>query len=199
MLDRLIYLWLAALPLMGSPGPATISLAALAAAFGSRSCLSYLAGIIVGTVGVLLMIAMGATGIILASPRLAGAVTLLAAIYILYLAFRIATAPPLSRQASSLRPPSFPAGFLLAVTNPKAFAAIGAVYAGHRILPADLTGDAMAKIAALAVVIVFVNTIWMFFGSTFSSLLTNERAARVINITFASMLVASVAVALFYR
>lgn len=58
-------LWLAAFPLMGSPGPATLSLAGIGTAYGFRPGLPYLAGIVAGTTGVLLMIATGVTALML--------------------------------------------------------------------------------------------------------------------------------------
>lgn len=196
MVSNLILLWLAAFPLMGSPGPATMSLAAMGAAFGGRRSLHYLAGIITGTFGVLVMIATGVTGLILAQPALVTAITIAAAAYILYLAFRIATAPVVSKQLTASRSPSFYSGFVLAIANPKAFAAIGAVYSGSTAVQNDLVLDAFAKIVALTIVIVTVNSAWLFFGSAFSSLLTNPGTARIANVTFAVMLVGSVVLAL---
>lgn len=196
MAGNLILLWLAALPLMGSPGPATMSLAAMGAAFGSRRGLSYLSGIVVGTFGVLVLIATGVTGLILARPALVTAITVLAAVYILYLAYRIATAPVVAEAGMATRAPSFYAGFLLAIANPKAYAAIGAVYSGNRLLQDDLMLDAMAKIGALAIVIIVVNSAWLLFGSALSSLLRDPGTGRIANIVFAVMLVGSVALAL---
>jgi len=196
MLSHVILLWLAAFPLMGSPGPATMSLAAMGAAFGGRRSLYYLAGIIAGTFGVLVLIATGVTGLILAQPALVTAITIAAAAYILYLAFRIATAPVVSKQLTATSSPSFYSGFLLAIANPKAFAAIGAVYSGSTVVPNDLVLDSAAKIVALTMVIVIVNSAWLFFGSAFSSLLTNPKTARIANVTFAIMLVGSVVLAL---
>lgn len=195
MASNLILLWLAALPLMGSPGPATMSLAAMGAAFGSRRGLSYLLGIVAGTFGVLILIATGVTGLILARPALVTAITVLAAVYILYLAYRIATAPVIADGGTATRPPSFHAGFLLAIANPKAFAAIGAVYSGNVIFQQDLMLDTMAKIGALTIVIIVVNSAWLLFGSALSSLLRQPRAGRIANIVFAVMLVASVILA----
>jgi len=195
MISDLFLLWLAAFPLMGSPGPATLSLTAMGAAFGTRRSLSYLIGIILGTVGVLLMIATGVTAIILASPALVTAISVLAAAYILYLAYRIATAPAVTQQDNSAKSPSFFSGFLLAIANPKAFAAIGAVYANHTLIADDLVLDAAIKIAALSFVIVTVNSVWLLFGHAFSTVLTNPRAARTANAAFAVLLVASVALA----
>ena len=193
---NLVLLWLAAFPLMGSPGPATLSLAATGAAFGTRAGLGYLLGIISGTFVVLLLIATGITGVILAAPTLLTAVTIGAAAYILYLAFRIATAPPLSGQSGRRRPPSIVGGFLLAIANPKAFAAIGAVYSSRTVVDDSLAIDAIVKIAALLAVIVVVNTTWLFFGSAVSALFREPRVARAVNVTFAVLLVVSVALAL---
>ena len=196
MLADLLLLWLAALPLMGSPGPATLSTAAVGASFGPRRGLPYLAGIIAGTAGVLALIATGVTAAILTVPALATAITLAAAAYILYLAWRIATGPPLSRDNAEARAPAFPGGFFLALANPKAFAAIGAVYAGHSVIEGDLAVDAAVKVAALTLVIVLVNTTWLVFGAMIAARLHDPVKARVTNIAFALLLVASVGLAL---
>lgn len=196
MANNLLYLWLAAFALMGSPGPATLSLAALGTAFGFRRGLPYLAGIILGTTGVLLLIAMGITALILAQPLLVNVLTLLAAGYILYLAWKIATAPiGVSARQANEAPALWP-GFILAIANPKAFTAIGAVYAGQTLFADNLMMDTMAKIAALTVVIIIVNTAWLGFGFVFSRILSHPAIGRIANIAFAFMLVASVGLAL---
>lgn len=196
MTNEVILLWLAAFPLMGSPGPATLSLAGIGTAYGFRKGIPYLLGIIAGTTSVLLMIATGITALILAEPALVTGLTVLAGTYILYLAWRIATAPVGRIDTATNKAPAFLPGFLLAIANPKAFAAIGAVYSGQTVVAENLAGDAVAKVAALAFVIVMVNSIWLAFGSGFSRFLSDPRIGRVANITFAIMLVASVGLAL---
>ena len=195
MAGDLIVLWLAAFALMGSPGPATLSLAAVGAAFGGRGGLRYLAGIIAGTFCVLLLIATGVTGLILTQPVLATALALAGAAYILYLAYRIATAEPISGHADPGKQPPFAGGFALAIANPKAFAAIAAVYAGHRLFPADPLLDAGVKIAALSLVIAVVNTGWLLFGTMISGVLRSPRSSRIANRVFALLLLVSVAFA----
>ncbi len=193
---QLLVLWMAAFPLMGSPGPATMSLAAMGAAYGVRRALWYLLGIIAGTFGVLMMIATGVTGLILAQPALVSAISVVAAVYIVYLAYRIAMAPVVGRELETAHAPSFGGGFVLAIANPKAFAAIGAVYASVELVPGPVWLDAALKIAALSVVIVAVNSAWLSFGSVFSRLLTEPKTARVANIIFAVLLIASIVLAL---
>lgn len=196
MLDDLLLLWLAAFPLMGSPGPATLSLAGIGTALGFRRGLPYLAGIVLGTTGVLLLIATGVTAIVLAQPVLVTALTLIAVGYIFYLAWKIANAPVGRRDVTAREAPALVPGFVLAIANPKAFAAIGAVYASQSLFPANLAADTGTKIAALVVVIVVVSTTWLAFGSAFAGLLGNPRLGRIVNVIFALMLVASVGLAL---
>jgi len=192
---NLMLLWLAAVPLIGSPGPATMSLAAIGAAYGARAGLQYLAGIIAGTFSVLLMIATGVTGVILAVPALIWMITVVAAAYILFLAYRIATAPVMAADRPADRAPAFSGGFFLAIANPKAFAAIGAAFSGNRLLENALVFDAVGKILALLAVIVVVNPAWLMFGSVFARVLRNPRSGRVANILFAGLLVLSVLLA----
>ena len=196
MANELILLWLAAFPLMGSPGPATMSLAGLGTAFGFRPSLGYLMGIIAGTMAVLIMIATGVTALVLAQPLLLTALTILAGVYILYLAWKIVTAPVGSCVVRPDQAPTFIPGFTLAIANPKAFAAIGAVYAGHTLVDDNLTVDAVYKLVALTLVIVVVNTAWLAFGAVFSRVLTNPVAGRAANVLFATLLVVSVVWAL---
>jgi threonine/homoserine/homoserine lactone efflux protein len=194
--ENIVLLLLAALPLMGSPGPATLSVAAASSAFGIRRALPYLAGIAAGTTAVLLMIAAGVGTIVLAVPGLKPVVALLAAGYILYLAYRIATAPALSEPAAGRIAPSTAGGLLLAIANPKAFAAIGAVYAGITVAPANPALDAASKVGVLTAVIAIVNTAWLLLGASLARLLQHPRAGRAVNIAFAVLLVLSVAAAI---
>lgn len=199
MANDLVLLWLAAFPLMGSPGPATLSLAGIGVAYGFRRGLAYLTGIILGTTAVLVLIATGVTTIILTQPALTGALVVIATLYILYLAWKIATAPVGRSQMDTGNAPTLWPGAVLALANPKAFAAIGAVYVGQSPIENNLVNDTLAKMAALIFVIVTVNTAWLAFGSLFSNLLNHPRLGRIANISFAMMLVVSIGVALFGR
>lgn len=195
MTGKLMLLLLAAIPLVASPGPATLGVAAVGAAYGARAGLPYCAGIVTGTWSVLLLIASGVTGVILAVPALVSVITVAAAVYILYLAYRIATAPVGTSPMSAARAPAFPGGFLLAIANPKAYAALGAVYAGNVVNEAGLLLDSVAKILTLALLILGVNAVWLLFGAGFARYLRHPTIGRIANVTFALLLVLSVALA----
>lgn len=191
-LDVALFL-LAALSLMGSPGPATLSLAGVGASMGVASGRRYLVGIIIGTSVVLVLIATGVTALLLSVPSLVTALTVAATFYILYLAYRIATAPVAADDREKVCAPSFWSGTFLAVANPKAYAAIGAVYSSRTLVPDSLVLEAGVKVGILALVIGLVNSAWLLFGSTFSSFLRGSRSGRIANIGFAGLLVLSVA------
>ena len=136
MIENVILLLLAALPLMGSPGPGTLSITASASVFGIRRSLWYFTGVNLGTTGVLLMIATGVSGVLFAIPGVLPVISAAALCYILYLAYKIATAPVLDDGAGDQTPPSFVGGFVLAIANPKAYAAMAAMFSGF-VLVAD--------------------------------------------------------------
>ena len=184
----LLSLILAALVVMGSPGPSTMSVTAVGAAFGLRRSIGYLSGLVLGTIAVLLAVATGVVSLLLSVPRLAPVLLAASAAYMLYLAFRIATAPPLSKHGDAITAPSFTAGFLLALANPKAYVAIAAVFAGTT-LTADATLDAVLKTAILALMIVVIHVFWLLAGASFSRVFYDPVSSRIANIVFAATLV----------
>lgn len=185
---QLLALVLVSAVVMGSPGPATISVTAVGAAFGLRGSLQYVTGIILGTIAVLLVVATGVMAALASMPKLATLLAAASAAYILYLAFKIATAPPLAR-AGEAALPTFLGGFLLAVTNPKAYVAIAAVFAGTPSKSSAGDLDARLRLAILALMIVAIHILWLLAGAAFARFLRKPLASRIINLTFAATLI----------
>ena len=190
--EQLLALIVAGFALIGSPGPATLSLAAAGAAYGFKRGLSHYYGIIAGVFAVMVITATGVFGLVMALPGAALFLTLIAALYIAYLAFKIATAPPLSTNTESTKGPSFMGGFLLALANPKAYAAMAALYSGYGLVRTNPIHDAIAKTIVLVLIMVFVDICWLAFGSTLTRFIQNAKIHRVINVSFAIALVASI-------
>jgi threonine/homoserine/homoserine lactone efflux protein len=195
-MDGLLGFILAGFALAGSPGPNTLSLAATGAAFGARRGLGYMAGLVIGMVAVMAVTATGVIGVLLALPGATPLVTIAAALYFAYLAFRIATAPPLTEGTSQRRQPSFTAGLLLSLVNPKGYAAMAALFSGFVLVSQRLALDAALKGVVLLAIILIVNTAWLFAGAALTRFLREPRLNRIINVTFAVLLIVSVAFAL---
>ena len=197
-MEGLLAFVLAALALAGSPGPATVSLAATAAAFGARRGLGYMAGIISGMVCVMAITATGVMGVLLAVPGATPVVAIMAAAYFVYLAFRIATAPPVTERTADERQPSFAGGVFLSLVNPKGYAAMAALFSGFVLIREGLALDAAAKMIVLLPMITAINAAWLFAGAALTRYFREPRSNRAINLTFAILLVASVAFALAF-
>jgi threonine/homoserine/homoserine lactone efflux protein len=189
---------LASAVLMGSPGPSTMSVTAVGAAFGVHRSLGYVAGLILGTAAVLLAVATGIVSMLLSIPRLAPVLTVASAAYIIVLAVQIARAPPLSRQDVAVPAPSFAGGLLLAVANPKAYVAIGAVFAGATLAGSSPAEEALLKTAILGLMIVFIHVGWLLAGASLSRVLSDPVASRIANVAFAGILVATSVVAVLH-
>lgn len=191
----LAMLLLASAVVMGSPGPSTISVTAVGASFGVRRSLPYAAGLVAGTIAVLLAVAAGVVALATSIPHGALALGLLSVAYILYLAFRIATAPPLDSRDRHAAAPGFLGGLLLAVTNPKAYVAIAAVFAGTTVAE-DPGLDTAVKTALLSAMIALIHLGWLLAGVSLSRWLRDPVSARLINLAMAAALVAVTVAAL---
>lgn len=194
--QSLAALLLASAVVMGSPGPSTISVTAIGASFGIRRSLPYAAGLIAGTVAVLLAVAAGVVALVTSIPHGALALGILSAAYILYLAFEIATAPPLDGRSGPMAAPGFLGGFGLAIANPKAYVAIAAVFAGTTVIAGNSGLDAAVKTALLSGMIVLIHLCWLLAGVSLSRRLRDPVSARLINLVMAAALVAVIAAAL---
>ena len=190
-------LLLVSLAIMGSPGPATISLVAAGSVSGARRSVPYLAGIVTGTAIVLLAVAGGVTAALLAVPALGALLVWVSAAYILWLAYRIATAPPLSGATAHPDAFRFADGALLGVANPKGWIAIAAVFASGHLADTAIV-DAAAKIAFLTAMIVAICTTWLLAGASVASLLRQPRRARLVNRALAVAMVGATAAALLH-
>lgn len=195
---KLLPFILAGLALAGSPGPATLSLAATGAAFGARRGFGYMIGVIIGMIAVMAIVASGLMALLLSVRGATPVVTALAAAYFVYLAGRIATAPPLSDETTARRQPAFAGGFFLSLVNPKGYVAMAALFSGFVLVRERPGLDALAKLIALTLLITAVNTAWLFAGAGLTRFLRDPRANRAINIAFALVLLASAALALAF-
>jgi len=189
--ESLVAFVIAAFALTGSPGPATLGLSAAAAAFGMRRSLALMTGIIAGVLVVFAAAAAGLTGLILAQPMLGPIVKAASVLYMLWLAWSIASAPPLDGGVSG-DAPSFWGGIFLGVGNPKAYAAMAALSSGFA-LSIDGRTDAALKAAILLLVMIVVDLAWLLAGSALARAMRNQGWSRAINILFALALLASVA------
>ena len=192
-MDPLFAFLLAALALTGSPGPNTLSAAAVGASFGRMRGLNYIAGLCLGVMLVAMLVGTGISGAMLALPGVIPVITMLAIAYFLYLAWKIATAPALGElDQTTTAPPRWLDGVAVSLVNPKAYAAMAALFSGHVLMSGAPVTDALWKGLLILCVIIVVNLAWLTIGAELARHLRSPRTARIVNLGFAALLIVSV-------
>jgi len=194
-MENLLSLSAAVIALMSTPGPVTLASAAFDAAYGVRA-FPHVAVMTTGTATVMVLVAFGVIGLLALLPGLTPAVSVLAGLYVLYLAYRIAMAPPVGGIEEDEIFPSLFGVYVMAVANPKAWGAMAALFSGYPLLQDPVAG-AVLKVGLLTACALAINTAWMLGGTTLARLVQSPRAGRALNILFALLLVVSVAAMLF--
>jgi threonine/homoserine/homoserine lactone efflux protein len=193
MQEAIAALVIATAALLGSPGPATLSLAAVGATSGISRGLPYYAGILVGLLFAMLGAIAGLATVLTRWPQAGLVIQSLGAAYILFVAWKIATAPTVTEDASDdIRHPNFRDGFILNILNAKAYAAFLALFS-QLLLPID--DPIFAYLASATVcfgVAIVVDAAWLFAGGFLQTIFRNPRSARLIRIVFGILIVASV-------
>jgi threonine/homoserine/homoserine lactone efflux protein len=175
-----------------TPGPSNVLLAAAGANLGIRRGLRCVLGVAAGMGAMMLLMASGVAGILLAHEAVLPAVKLCGTAFLLWLAWRIATA---GRGGAGLAPGGF--RFLDAAAlqwvNPKAWV-VAAGAAATYLDPAPRS----LPLAALSFAAVFVaaalpsGLLWLAFGASVQRLLDDERRRRAFNVAMGLLLAASV-------
>ena len=184
-----------AIALLGSPGPATLSLAAVGAAYAFKDCRSYFLGIMAGVVLVIAGVAAGLLTAVLTVPYAAPVLSVVSFAYLGFIAYRIATAPPVG-EAGAAAAPGFLSGLVLNLTNLKAYAAFAALFSGFELMPQAPVASALVKALLCIALLCIINPTWLFAGAALRRHLRDPRVSRLINRGFAALLLASVAAAI---
>jgi threonine/homoserine/homoserine lactone efflux protein len=100
--------------------------------------------------------------------------------------------------AEQQRRPTFIGGLFLSLVNPKGYAAMAALFSGFVLVPGRIGLDIAAKMAGLMVLIAAVNLAWLTAGAALTRYFREPRTNRIINVSFAILLVASVALVLLF-
>ena len=173
-----------------TPGPNNLMMMASGSIWGLKRTLPHMAGVVLGFGGMTLAVGLGAAEVFKAMPWLYGVLRWGAAAYLLYIAYRMATAKGTGTGFGKGQPMSFLGAVAFQWVNPKAWVmALGAVttYAEASRLTAD--------VILIAGVFMLVNVpcalTWTTFGVNIRRYLKNPRRLKAFNWTMAALLIAS--------
>ncbi|MGY0144746.1 LysE family translocator [Edwardsiella tarda] len=188
------FLWVAAI----TPGPNNMLLTTSGANLGWRSSWPLMLGIILGMQTLLLLVAFGIGGLLLLYPTLHTLLKGLGSLYLLYIAWKVATSrytrltPTASEATLAPQAIRWHQGWLLQFLNPKAWLmTLGAVTSFT--LPGSDYPTTVALISlAMALINLIAGILWLGFGTLIGRLLQSRHAWFAFNLAMGTLTAACV-------
>ncbi len=178
-----------------TPGPNNIMAMAFANKYGLKRTIRFCAGVSAGFF--IIMLICSYFNLMLKSfmPKIEFVMTILGAVYMLYLAFKIVSSKDSGDEKEEEKNNSFLAGMLLQFINPKGIL-YGLTVIATFILPNYHSQISLVLFAVLLALIGFLSTFsWSLFGSMFQKFLSKYK--NQFNIVMALLLVYS-AISIFF-
>ncbi len=180
-----------------TPGPNNIMLTASGANFGFRRTIPHILGVTSGVVALQVLTAMGLGLIFSRFPQLQLILKVLGSLYLLYLAWKIATIPSLGTTEKKGRPFTFFQAALFQFLNPKAL-----VMTFSSMTTFTIAGDQYFSSAAQIVIVFGIMclpsiSLWAGFGTAIGRLLSSPRRFRIFNLSLGTITALSVVVIIF--
>lgn len=174
-----------------TPGPNNIMLASSGLNYGFRRTIPHMLGISVGCMAMILVLGLGLGALFVKWPVLHTVLKVVCVAYLLYLAYKIATAGPIGAGDKQGKPLSFlqAAGFQW--VNPKAWAMVLGVVTVY-VPQTNFLVNLGIAIAVAGVINLPSISIWTLFGVLLKRWLSQPSAVRAFNVTMAVLLVLSV-------
>ena len=183
--------------LCATPGPGVLSLAGVAAAFGSGKAYRYMFGLFLGNFLVALMVISGLAALILADPRIRIVLFALSLAYLASIAIRIAFARSKIAFIEKAEAPGIRDGVILQVINPKAYAVSTTIFSGFILFADNYSLEVIVKLLIFNGVWIPVHFMWLFLGIWLNQLNLPEHQQRRINYAMAGSMMMVVLLAAY--
>ena len=181
---------------VATPGPANMAMMATGARFGFRAALPFVAGVILGKQLIIWPIGYGIMEVASQIPLLFEILKFLSALYIIWLAWRVANMR-LSSGEPSVDAPGFWSGLLVHPLNPKAWAMILVGFTNFVESDSPTFFATLYIAASLLIIQIICHPIWTLFGDRIAKFIIGKKYERVFMWFLALVTVIFVLMALF--
>jgi threonine/homoserine/homoserine lactone efflux protein len=172
-----------------TPGPNNLMLMASGANFGFRRTVPHMLGISLGHMLMVVILGLGLAQVFTTWPTAHTVLKVLSTVYMLYLAWRIATAAPPGEAEATGRPFTFLEAAAFQWVNPKAWAmaltAVSVYAPGQTVAAVLMVGAAFAAVNLPSV------SVWTALGTQLRRWLTTATRLRRFNLAMAVLLILS--------
>lgn len=180
-----------------SPGPGVLSTAGVGAAYGYRNGLAYVAGLFAGSNLVAMLVISGVAATALALPWLRITLLIASLGYLLWLAWRIASAGAQIGFIEARTPLGFWNGLALQPINPKAYVVNTTLFTGFSFMPDALWLETAIKLLIMNLIWIPLHLGWLGAGISLRRLDLGPQAQRRVNIAMALSMLVAVGLALW--
>lgn len=172
-----------------TPGPNTMMVLASGVNFGFRRTLPHILGIVAGTFLVFLAVGLGLNALLLLYPSLKLLIEIAGFFYLLYLAWKIATAASFSDRGDGTgKPLTFLQAMAVQAVNVKLIGIAASVVATYPVVD-----HLFSNILLVGSTAGFINgpcvSVWAAFGARLKNVLANPSALRLFNLMLAFLIV----------
>jgi threonine/homoserine/homoserine lactone efflux protein len=192
VLDNFVGLALFAFVGAFTPGPNNIMVTASGATFGLARSVPHIAGVTAGFAIMVIAFGLGLGSVFQSFPWLHHWLRIAGALYLIYLAWRIARAGDPGAAEPARRPLSFIEAALFQWLNIKAWTLAIGVIAAFTTVGGDLYRELSAITLVFAIATVISLLCWCLFGMAIRRFLSSPRALRITNLALAALLALSV-------
>lgn len=184
--------------LMITPGPGVLSIAGVGSRYGFAAGWSYLWGLWAGNFIVGLAVASGLAAVVFSVAYLREVLLVASAIYLVFLAAKIAMSGHELAFIVSLKAPRFFSGVTLQIINPKAYAVNTTLFTGFAFMSDNLLNETVIKFAILNALWIPIHFVWLGAGVVLKRMALAPAVQRGINILMAISMLAVALMAVIF-
>jgi threonine/homoserine/homoserine lactone efflux protein len=175
-----------------TPGPNNIMIMTSGLNYGVKSSIPHLLGICFGFPAMVIMVGLGFSVIFETYPLFHEVIKVLGVVYLLYLAWLIASSSSTALEGKKSKSVSFTQAALFQWVNPKAWVMATSAVSAYTSIASDL----FSQVVIIALVFFIVSFpcigVWLFFGVGLKKYLNSSKNQKIFNLSMALLLVASV-------
>ena len=175
-----------------TPGPNNIMLTASGASFGFRRTLPHLLGVCIGFPVMALAIGLGLSRLFEAAPIAHAVLKIAGSAYLLWLAWRVATAGETDTAGAGTQPLSFLQAAAFQWVNPKAWIMVSGAISTFTLAGQEMLPQVLAIVAIFTIVSFPSATIWTLLGVGIARVLRGPMGLRLFNMSMGALLALSV-------
>jgi threonine/homoserine/homoserine lactone efflux protein len=175
-----------------TPGPNNVMILSSGVNHGVRNSIPHFLGIVFGFTLMVFSLGMGFGVIFENYPIIHQLIKIIGIIYLLFLAWMIASSSNTSLENSQAKPISFWQAVLFQWVNPKAWVMITGAIAAFTTLSGDLLSEVLIITFLFCIFVIPCVSVWLFFGVALRKYMKKSQHLKIFNGSMAALLVISI-------